>query len=372
MENNEVSFGDLEPEEVVETKFNFNSDLSDVSFENPDVIEEEYQEENEEENEEQNEEENEELKEKSKVSKKKKESPVSFEESEEEKDTQKVETLDAVRAILTNKLERLNLELEKDLNELTEEELVNLEEQIDEYKINQEIDKRWNTLKSSNKQLDKILSYLENDGDPTEIVHLFAEQKQVEKIDTSTEQGKVELLKTYYTNVMGWDEYKVDNKIERLANSGMLEDEVNDIQPEYDKYFEKKQDEIIAQKEEQKKQKIKQKQKEINEFESLLSNKPLGEPLKKTLRDVAFNNVKVDDKIIPFFDYRIQQFKENPETFYKLVTFLANPLKYDEMVLQEKSNKITTNEMKKGFQFKRENPKEQTVQETKQKIKFKF
>ena len=295
---------------------------------------------------------------------------IEFEQEEEsltvEEEETKVDLLSGVKAVLQKKLERYGIEAEVDISELDEEQLEQFEEELDQHILQS----KWNNVKGTNQNIQKLLDYLEAGGEPETMVELFQKQQEIAKIDTTTEKGKVELLKDYYQNVVKWGEDKVEKKIETLLNADLIDEEVSIIEEEYNKYFEEEQDKKIKKQKEIEAQEQVQFENRKATFENKLASIPLAENIKENYKKIAFGKVvlKTGEKV-DAFDFRIEQFKQNPDYYLKLVQFLSNPQQYDQIVVQNNNNATVQNQMRKGFEVpKKTKDSESQIVTEKQKI----
>lgn len=257
--------------------------------------------------------------------------------------------IEAIKSILLQRMERYGVEAEDvNIEEMTEEDLVNFEEQLDSAII----DSRWNSLKSVDKNVGKLLDFLENEGDPKDMVALFKEQSALSKIDISTEVGQQQMIKSYYKNILGWDEDKADKKIERLAASGSLSEEAIDIEEAYNDHYEKKQAEVAKVQQEKVTAARQREYQKKSVFESSLVTNRVPKRLADEYKQTAFGKgiIKGTNEEISILDYKIMQMQTNPDMFLKLVQFATDPVGYDAMILQAKKNIEVTENMKKGFQ----------------------
>ena len=306
---------------------------------------------------------------------------IDFEDTDEELVSDKPKRItkdiriDAVKAILKKKLDRYEIDVDVNLDEMDEEQLAEFEEQLDEAVLST----KWDSFKSSSKTLDKLMSYIENGGDPSKIINLFQEQQEISKIDITTPEGQAKLIKNYYTEVLGWSPEKVENKVERLSASGLLQDEVQDVKEAYDNHYEELQAKKIKEQEAkaQKEQQILQQKRQM--FEQTLSDLKLPKKLQDEYKAVAFGQgvLKGTDEKINILDYKILQMQSNPEMFLKLVQFVTDPQGYDNIVSQNKKNAEVVKETKKGFftekqQKQSDNVAVQQKNETKRKYNFQF
>lgn len=258
-------------------------------------------------------------------------------------------TLTAIRAVLKQKMDRYGIDAEDaDISKMTEEELVDFEENLDQAIL----ENKWNNLKTVDKNVDKLVTFLENGGDPKDMISLFKEQDTLAKIDISTEDGQERMIRSYYSNILGWDSEKTNKKLERLAASGMLQEEAQDVEEAYNEHFEKKQEEITqAQQNKIKLQQQKEQQRKMI-FEQSLNTSKIPKKLADEFRQTAFGKgvIKGTNEEITILDYKIKQMQTNPEMFLKLVQFATDPTAYDNLILQTKKNEEVTVGLKKQFQ----------------------
>lgn len=282
---------------------------------------------------------------------------------------------EAVRAILRKKIEKYNFDVDDEsLSNLTGEELVDFQEQLDEAII----EAKYNEVKTSDPVIEQLLTLRENGGNVEDLLSVIQEQQQLNSIDTSSEQGKLKVIEKYYKEVVKWSDEKVQRKIDQVSSTSSVEDEFELINDNYQEHFEKKQEEIVkkAEYENQRQQQLRV-QKQLA-FEKELGGLKLSEEKKKELMQTAFGQgtIKGTGEKIDILDYKILQMQANPQMNIKLAMFINDPEGYDKMILQTLANKQTTEKLKKEFQFNETkvkvpdaNLKEQVG---KKKIEFKF
>lgn len=265
--------------------------------------------------------------------------------------------LQAAKGILQKKLDRYNISSSVNIDDLSEEELVEFEEELDK----EILDSRYESLKQVDKNVKTILDYIEVGGDPKKIAKLFEEQQTISKIDTSTTQGKINLIKTYYSEVHGWDESKVIKKIERLQATNTLDDELSDVEESYNEYFERRVEEEQIKQQEEEQRKIAIENRRYQTFTENLQGLQIDKKLKKDMLDVAVGKGSLNGNTIDILDYKIMEFQADPNKFIKLVHFLTSPDNYDDFIKQQKQNQTVIEQSKKGFSFQ---PKKVTPDNT--------
>lgn len=291
----------------------------------------------------------------------------------EQEDTVEIDDnlkLAAIRAIISKKLERHNLEAEVDISTLTEEQLVEFEEEVDETIL----EAKYSKIKSVDSKVATILDYIEAGGDPKKITSLFQERDIVDAIDISTPEGQTSLLRSYLKNIKGLSEEAIVSRIDKLSVAGLLEEEATDIKKEYDAHNENK---VALELENQRQQAVIKEQNENRKkivFDKALKDNNVPLKLQDELKKVAFQEgVLPNGEKIKILDYKILKMQSEPDSFYKLSMFLADPEGYDNMVIQNIKNNNVVKEMKKGFNVETK-PKAgiEKTQSTERKTKVKF
>jgi hypothetical protein len=308
---------------------------------------------------------------------------VTFDDEEESNEpTKKTKTdnkslqEEAVRAILRKKIEKYNFDVdEEELSELSGEELVDFQEQLDEAII----EAKYNEVKSSDPIIEQLLTLRENGGNVGDLLSVIEEQREINSIDTSTDKGKLKVIEKYYTEVTKWSEDKVQRKLDQVSNTGGIEDEFDLVNDTYQDHFATKQEEVVKQAEIQnRRQQQLMVQKQLA-FEKELNSIKIAPKKREELLQTAFGKgtIKGTGEKIDILDYKILQMQANPQAMIKLAMFINNPEDYDQMILQNVTNKKTTESLKKEFQFnetKVKTPDNTSVRptESKKKIQFNF
>lgn len=299
-----------------------------------------------------------------------KKAPVATEEEvEEEKSEEKEEEEEAVDAgavttVLKNTVDYLvNQGLWVDFEgrenlEITEEvyaELAAKQAQHTAYEIVNEL------IDSTGAYGKAIISHIKNGGNPDEIIDLFKEQKSIDSIDTSTEEGKQAKIEKYYSEVLGWKPQKVEKLVRRLIADGEIETEFADVEEQFNEYYNKK---LEAIEEERKAVEFENKRKQevfVNSIKEALDEDPSLNAREKQIiassildfRHNLGNGQKVNDFYVKF-----AEMQADPKKYIKLVRFVMDGDNYEKQIqVQEKSKAA-----KEIFSFIKGN---QTINKTK-------
>jgi hypothetical protein len=278
--------------------------------------------------------------------------------------------VDAGRAILQYLAERKGIADEIDFSTIkTEEDIADLVEAIDEFDQNQALE----NVKSVDKNIGRIIDYLQAGGDKNRISDLLVEQREVLELDVTTEDGAKSLLRQYYKNVLGFEDDAINKRINRFINNGQLQEEAEDIKPLYDKNIEARQEELIEQarlNQQKEKQLLRNRQ---QDFVKLLQDNKVSKSVAQNYYQVAFGQRELQDGTkISELDYKFQIMQRNPNNYLKLVEFMADPNLYDKKILQNKANAQVNEQHNKRINFNsNKSPgQDEPIKENKPKFKF--
>ena len=250
-----------------------------------------------------------------------------------------------------------------------EDDMADLVEAFKEYDEVSAIER----IKSSNKDLKKVIEFIEAGVDTSKIGKLLTEQEEVLELNTSTEDGAKTLLRKYYKNVLGFDDDVIDKRIKKFSDNGQLQEEAEDIKPLYDKDLEKRQQKVMDESQKQlEKEKVLLKQRQ-QDFIKLLNDNKVSKSVAQNYWQVAFGQRELEDGTrIGELDYKFQVMQRDPQQYLKLVEFVANPDLYDKRVLQNKNTTLVKEQHTKRINFNNNKPTDTQEGVRTQKPKFKF
>jgi len=186
-----------------------------------------------------------------------------------------------------------------------------------------------------------IISHIKNGGRPDEIIDIFKEQKSIEQIDTSTDDGKKAKIEKYYTDVLGWKPQKVQKVVNRLIEENDLESEFQDVEEQFDEHYNKK---LQAVEEERQAAEFENKRRQevfVNNIRQALDEDPALNTRDKNLiassildfRHRLDNGQKVND-----FYLKFAEMQSDPKKYIKLVRFVMDSENYEKQIqVQEKT-----------------------------------
>lgn len=195
-----------------------------------------------------------------------------------------------------------------------------------------------------------IIDYIENGGDPDQVIDLFKEQKAIQEFDTSTDEGKKDLVIKWYKEVHGWKSERIQKEINNLlAEEGALEAEAQDIKAKYKAQYDLQLEELRQTSEEDKRARTLAKREFEKDITKVIdSNTEFDDKRKKFIKDSIFKTRKttdggvVNDAYIKFLEYQ-----SDPEKYVRLIDFILD----EEGFIKRKEAQIQNKTTEKQFNF---------------------
>jgi hypothetical protein len=186
-----------------------------------------------------------------------------------------------------------------------------------------------------------IIDYVKNGGSPDEIIDLFKEQKQVESIPLDTADGQKEMVKHYYSEVLGWKPEKIEKYISGLVLSNELENESKEVKDLFGNYYKKEADRLNKEQNEYvEKQREAEQAFETNIRTTIKDRKDLSSTEKKTVEDYLLNYDQrlPNGNLVNKFYVNFAKMQANPQDYVDLVMFVMDKQKFvNKVATQEKT-----------------------------------
>lgn len=214
--------------------------------------------------------------------------------------------------------------------------------------IEQKVNSMFSELVDSTGDYGKaIISHIKDGGNPDEIIDIFKEQKEIESIDTSSDEGKIKLISKYYNEILNWKPERISKYIQRVIDGEDLEVEFNDIEDKYTEYTQQKLQEIEARRQEQN-TKILEKQREFSEgIKTTLTNLGYTDKEKKLIENSLFNHKKTELGVTTDFNLKFAELQRDPKKLVELVYFVMDNENYFKKVTKQAESKAA----EKTFKF---------------------
>lgn len=194
-----------------------------------------------------------------------------------------------------------------------------------------------------------IIDYVKNGGNPDEIIDLFKEQKQVESINIEQADGQKDLVKHYYTEVMGWKPEKAEKYISNLMMQNELENEAQEVQELFKSYYKKEADRLNKEREDfAEKQKEAEIAFETNIKTAIKDRKDLTPGEKKTIEDylLTYDQRLPNGNMVNKFYVNFAKMQQNPQDYIDLVAFVMDKQKFLQKVSTTEKTKATAEAFK--------------------------
>ena len=173
---------------------------------------------------------------------------------------------------------------------------------------------------------------------------MFKEQKEVEQIDISTENGKLIKIEKYYEDIIGRKKEWVKKHLNRLVENDEVDSEFEDINDLYNKHYQEKLKEKQEAVKEQERQNAEKQNRFISSIKSSLeNNNKLTQIEKKQIassildfKHTLDNGQKVNDFYVKF-----AEIQNDPEQYIELVQFVMDKNKYKERLKTAEKTKAS-------------------------------
>lgn len=193
-----------------------------------------------------------------------------------------------------------------------------------------------------------IISHIKEGGSPDEIIDLFKEQKGIESIDTSTDEGKLEKISTYYSEVLDWKPERIRKHLKRVIETKELDSELADIDEQYDKYYQVQLAEIAQEREAQKQVFEQRKREFVTNLATSLDQMGYTSREKKFLSEsILVPKQLPNGQVTTDFNYRFSQIQQDPQKLIKLVEFVMDENKFINKIEAQAESKAA----EKAFKF---------------------
>lgn len=192
-----------------------------------------------------------------------------------------------------------------------------------------------------------IIQFLENGGDYSTFAELIKEQSVIQNYDISSDNGQKAVVKKYYTEILEWNDAKIDRHIDRLYNDGELEEEAVELKSKFDKYFAEEQETLIYQQEQRQQKQDKALLQRKNVFGQALQDTGIVQKDIAPMVDYVFTDAYQlpNGSKIPKIDYDILMMQKNPKELADLVQFITDKDNY----LRKKATEINNVKVDKKF-----------------------
>jgi len=210
-----------------------------------------------------------------------------------------------------------------------------------QHKVNQEIE----GYKSQNDILKTIMDYVEEGGNPDLVLDLFKERQAVQQINTSTLDGKKELIKQYYQDVLDYPASEIARRMKKLDIEGESEvdAEFAIAEQKYTSYFKQKEGALLEEQKQAKLQEERQRKAKLDSTVDILKTLGYQERTAKAFSDklYTYKYKTKDGDLLTEFDVKLLELQRDPKKYIDLAEFVLDPKAYIQRQTQKAKNEVT-------------------------------
>lgn len=210
-----------------------------------------------------------------------------------------------------------------------------------------------------------IIDHIKGGGNPDLIIDIFKEQKQIEAIDTNNDEGKLELIGSYYSNVLGWKPDRIQKHLKRVIADEDLEVEFKEINDQYESHYKSQLDLVNKEREDAKKAAIERQKEFVNNIQKSLTEMGYTEKEKRFLENSLLDIKKLPDgNVGTQFNAKFSELQKDPKKLIKLVEFVMDEDNFINKIKTEAKTKASVDAFKfiKGNGTTSKTPSSQSVE----------
>jgi hypothetical protein len=192
-----------------------------------------------------------------------------------------------------------------------------------------------------------IISHIKEGGNPDEIIDLFKEQKYTESIDTSTPEGKVNIIGKYYNEVLGWRPERIQKHLQRIIADDDVESEASEIEEKYNEYYQEQLAEIEGERMLQKQRNLERQKEFVTGIKSSLDETEYTPREKQLIEQSLLNIKKTEMGPVTDFNLKFAELQRDPKKLIDLVYYVMDQEGFKKRVNAKAETKVA----EKTFSF---------------------
>lgn len=240
----------------------------------------------------------------------------------------------------------LNIDLEG--IELDDETYVQGLQSILEKKVTDGVQSVFESISQTDKRADSLLRALSEGADQKTIdalINNFQSAATLTKINTETEEGKIEVLRKVWVDLKGMPKDLFDNDVRQWQANGQIDTRFSHAEQEYQKHYSDQEKNIMKADEQRREEETRVMNARIKTVaEKLNERKDLSRDDKNRIYQACFTPSK-NVKNMTLFEEQIFEIQQkNPEALIDLVDFMTNKKAYLNRVTQTAVNEAVKNQ----------------------------
>lgn len=193
-----------------------------------------------------------------------------------------------------------------------------------------------------------IIAHVRDGGNPDDVIDIFKEQKEIQSIDTNTDNGKALMVSKYYSEILGWKPERVEKHLKRIIEDDDLDIESSEIEEKYNEYYQEQLQNIELEREQAKLQRLEGQQRFASSINETLTELNYSDSEKRKITKALLDVKKLPNgQVTTDFTLRFSEIQKDPKRLIKLVDYVMDEEKFINKI-QKTSD---TNAAAKSFNF---------------------
>lgn len=195
-----------------------------------------------------------------------------------------------------------------------------------------------------------IIEYIENGGDPDQVIDLFKEQKAIQQFDISSDEAKEELISKYYKDVLGWKPDRVKRALTALhSEEDGLETEARDIKEKYDAQYREQLEVLQYQQAAARQQEEKKKKAFEDNLSKVIESQPFDDGRKSRIKSALFrfDRQLPDGQVVNELYMKFAELQNDPKQYVEFAEWVLDRENY----IQRRATELANTVAEKTFKF---------------------
>lgn len=190
-----------------------------------------------------------------------------------------------------------------------------------------------------------IIEHIKNGGNPEEVLDIFQEKTELQTFDKSTQQGKLDYMYTYYTEIVGMDEDQAKKYLSALLKDESPDEsiaqELTKVEAKFEAHYKTRLAEVERKTIEAKQDNIKKQEAFVSNIKGALEKEELTPKEKRLIEDsiTKFKNKLPNGAVVNDFYIKFAEKQNDPAEYVKLVQFILDREGYEKKVALKDSSK---------------------------------
>lgn len=244
--------------------------------------------------------------------------------------------------------DKFDLDIDLDGIELDDEAYLQGLQSIVDKKVNDGVQSIFESISQNDKRADTLLRALSEGADQKtldDLINNFQSAATLSKINTETEEGKIEVLRKVWVDIKGMPENLFENDIRQWQANGQIDTRFSHAEQEYKKHFDAQEKNILKADEQRREEEARIMNTRIKTVaEKLNERKDMSRDDKNRIYQACFAPSKNIKNMTVFEEQIFEIQQKDPDTLIDLVDFMTNKKAYLQRITQSAVNEAVKNQ----------------------------